>query len=231
MNCMGPPASRMTAKRATSSRCSPNFPISGTSMWRGRSATIPKSARFAEEGFQEDYVAFVKTLTTKPVVGVGRFTSPDMMMSQIRRGITRSHRRGAAVDRRSVPAGRRSAKAAKTKSANASAAISAAPPTTSRCRSAARRTRPWARNGGAAGIPKRIAAEASEKARAGRGRRAGGARMRARPGASAAIEVTLAEAPPRAWRAGADGIAPAGSQQLDPGARLSRAYDRQARQC
>ncbi|MGE3875831.1 MAG: FAD-dependent oxidoreductase [Parvibaculaceae bacterium] len=46
-----------------------------------------KSARFSEEGFQEDYVAFVKKLTTKPVVGVGRFTSPDMMMSQLRRGI------------------------------------------------------------------------------------------------------------------------------------------------
>ena len=46
-----------------------------------------KSARFSEEGFQEDYVAFVKKLTTKPVVGVGRFTSPDMMMTQLRRGI------------------------------------------------------------------------------------------------------------------------------------------------
>ncbi|QIG47247.1 FAD-dependent oxidoreductase [Nordella sp. HKS 07] len=46
-----------------------------------------KSARFSDEGFQEDYVSFVKTLTTKPVVGVGRFTSPDMMMSQLRRGI------------------------------------------------------------------------------------------------------------------------------------------------
>ncbi len=30
---------------------------------------------------------FVKTVTTKPVVGVGRFTSPDAMVSQIRRGI------------------------------------------------------------------------------------------------------------------------------------------------
>lgn len=46
-----------------------------------------KSARFSDEGFQEDYVSFVKGLTTKPVVGVGRFTSPDMMMSQLRRGI------------------------------------------------------------------------------------------------------------------------------------------------
>ena len=45
------------------------------------------SARFSEEGFQERYVAEVKKLTSKPVVGVGRFTSPDMMVSQIRRGI------------------------------------------------------------------------------------------------------------------------------------------------
>jgi len=46
-----------------------------------------KSARFSPEGFQEDHVAFVKELTTKPVVSVGRFTSPDRMVSQIRRGI------------------------------------------------------------------------------------------------------------------------------------------------
>jgi len=46
-----------------------------------------RSARFSDEGFQESYVSFVKKLTTKPVVGVGRFTSPDAMVSQIRRGI------------------------------------------------------------------------------------------------------------------------------------------------
>ncbi|GIK96733.1 MAG: NADH:flavin oxidoreductase [Alphaproteobacteria bacterium] len=45
------------------------------------------SARFSEEGYQERFVSFVKTVTTKPVVGVGRFTSPDTMVSQIRRGI------------------------------------------------------------------------------------------------------------------------------------------------
>jgi len=45
------------------------------------------TSRFAEPGHQEPFVAFVKTVTTKPVVGVGRFTSPDMMVSQIRRGI------------------------------------------------------------------------------------------------------------------------------------------------
>lgn len=46
-----------------------------------------KSARFSEEGFQERYVAGLKGLTTKPVVSVGRFTSPDRMVSQIKRGI------------------------------------------------------------------------------------------------------------------------------------------------
>jgi dimethylamine/trimethylamine dehydrogenase len=45
------------------------------------------TARFAEEGCQERYIDFVKKVTTKPVVGVGRFTSPDTMVSQIRRGI------------------------------------------------------------------------------------------------------------------------------------------------
>ena len=46
-----------------------------------------KTSRFAPEGFQEEFVRFVKQVTTKPVVGVGRFTSPDTMVSQIRRGI------------------------------------------------------------------------------------------------------------------------------------------------
>ncbi len=46
-----------------------------------------KSARFSPEGFQEPYVAFVKSLTTKPVVSVGRFTSPETMVGQIRRGV------------------------------------------------------------------------------------------------------------------------------------------------
>jgi dimethylamine/trimethylamine dehydrogenase len=46
-----------------------------------------QTARFAEEGFQEPYIAFVKKLTTKPVVGVGRYTSPDSMVRVIRQGI------------------------------------------------------------------------------------------------------------------------------------------------
>ena len=52
--------------------------------WDNDSAT----ARFEPmEGFQEPYTAFVKTLTSKPVVGVGRFTSADAMVSQIKRGV------------------------------------------------------------------------------------------------------------------------------------------------
>lgn len=46
-----------------------------------------RSSRFAKEGWEEEYVSFVKKCTTKPVVGVGRFTSPDTMASQVRRGI------------------------------------------------------------------------------------------------------------------------------------------------
>ena len=46
-----------------------------------------RSARFSGEGFQGGNVAFVKSLTTKPVVAVGRFTSPDRMASQIKRGV------------------------------------------------------------------------------------------------------------------------------------------------
>ncbi len=51
--------------------------------WSNDSAT----SRFEKEGYQEAYTSFVKQLTTKPVVGVGRYTSPDAMVSAIRRGI------------------------------------------------------------------------------------------------------------------------------------------------
>ena len=51
--------------------------------WSNDSVT----ARFGEEGAQEPYVKFVKQVTSRPVVGVGRFTSPDVMVSQIQRGI------------------------------------------------------------------------------------------------------------------------------------------------
>lgn len=51
--------------------------------WENDSAT----SRFSDEGFQNDYISFVKRVTSKPVVGVGRFTSPDTMVSMIKKGI------------------------------------------------------------------------------------------------------------------------------------------------
>ena len=54
------------------------------SSWSNDSA----SARFEpDEGYQEPYTAFVKKLVTKPVVGVGRFTSASAMLGQIHRGV------------------------------------------------------------------------------------------------------------------------------------------------
>jgi dimethylamine/trimethylamine dehydrogenase len=45
------------------------------------------TSRFGPEAEQEPYVAGLKALTSKPVVGVGRFTSPDQMVHQVRAGI------------------------------------------------------------------------------------------------------------------------------------------------
>jgi dimethylamine/trimethylamine dehydrogenase len=51
--------------------------------WEACSAT----SRFADEGAQEDLVRGVRALTPRPVLGVGRFTSPDAMVRQVRSGV------------------------------------------------------------------------------------------------------------------------------------------------
>ncbi|MGD9865536.1 MAG: FAD-dependent oxidoreductase [Pseudodonghicola sp.] len=51
--------------------------------WADDSAT----SRFAPENVHEPFLAGIKCVTTKPVVGVGRFTSPDTMASLIKRGV------------------------------------------------------------------------------------------------------------------------------------------------
>ncbi len=51
--------------------------------WEDDSVT----SRFGPEAEQEPYVRGLKKLTTKPVVGVGRFTSPDTMLHQIKTGV------------------------------------------------------------------------------------------------------------------------------------------------
>ncbi len=45
------------------------------------------TSRFTAEGAQEDLVRGIKALTSKPVVGVGRFTSADTMVAQIKTGV------------------------------------------------------------------------------------------------------------------------------------------------
>ena len=51
------------------------------------SATDCAASRYTPEGSHEPVVEFVKRLTDRPVVGVGRFTSPDTMVSMVRRGV------------------------------------------------------------------------------------------------------------------------------------------------
>ena len=45
------------------------------------------TSRFGRESQREDLIRGLKDLTTKPVVGVGRFTSPDTMARLIRQGV------------------------------------------------------------------------------------------------------------------------------------------------
>ena len=51
--------------------------------WSNDSTT----SRFSPEGSQTEYISFVKQMTSKPVVAVGRFTSPDLMVSLVNKGI------------------------------------------------------------------------------------------------------------------------------------------------
>lgn len=51
--------------------------------WEACSGT----SRFKPEGAQEDLVRGIKALTSKPVVGVGRFTSADAMVRQVKSGV------------------------------------------------------------------------------------------------------------------------------------------------
>jgi len=46
-----------------------------------------QTSRFSDEGYQEPFIEFVKKVTTKPVVTVGRYTTPDRMVSLINKGV------------------------------------------------------------------------------------------------------------------------------------------------
>lgn len=45
------------------------------------------NARFFKEGALESHVSHIRSITSKPVVGVGRFTSPDTMVRMLKQGI------------------------------------------------------------------------------------------------------------------------------------------------
>ena len=51
--------------------------------WEACSGT----SRFKPEAAQEDLIRGLKQLTSKPVVGVGRFTSPDLMVPKVKQGL------------------------------------------------------------------------------------------------------------------------------------------------
>jgi len=46
------------------------------------------ASRFTSEGALEPYMQFVRSITTKPIVTVGRYTSPDSMVRMIKSGAT-----------------------------------------------------------------------------------------------------------------------------------------------
>jgi dimethylamine/trimethylamine dehydrogenase len=51
--------------------------------WKDDSLT----SRFSSKANHEEYIKQFRAVTKKPIVGVGRFTSPDTMVSQIKRGV------------------------------------------------------------------------------------------------------------------------------------------------
>lgn len=59
-------------------------------LWDVNVASWPRdsgTSRFDDEGHQEKYTSYVKQVTTKPVVGVGRYTSADAMVSLVKKGV------------------------------------------------------------------------------------------------------------------------------------------------
>ncbi|PZF76163.1 NADH:flavin oxidoreductase [Aestuariivirga litoralis] len=46
-----------------------------------------QTSRFAEEGYQLPFIKGIKPLTSKPIVSVGRYTSPDLMVKLVRDGV------------------------------------------------------------------------------------------------------------------------------------------------
>ena len=125
---------------------------------------LPRNGRvpFVKEASLEAHMSYVKSITSKPVVSGGSLylARHHGVAGQARH--RRFHRRGAAIDRRSVSAEQDRRRVDWMTSANVSAATSATRETARQRRSAVRRTRPSAKSGGAAGIPKKSPPKASD---------------------------------------------------------------------
>ena len=169
---------------------------------------------------QERYIAFVKKLTSKPVVGVGRFTSPDAMVSQVKRGILDfiGAARPSIADPflpRKIDEGRedeiRECIGCNICRAHNNEGVPI------RCTQNPTMGEEWRRGW----HPERVQpAKSSREVRAGGRRRAGRAGMRADPG-QARLSRAAGRGGTRARRADQLGIAAAGPCLLWPGARLA----------
>ena len=73
-------------------------PLRHRRVGRGRDAS-----RFYPSGRAIPWQKRIKEVTTKPVLGVGRWTNPDLMIEAINSGGARHHRHLPPVDLRSVP--------------------------------------------------------------------------------------------------------------------------------
>ena len=108
------------------------------------------SSRFVKEGDFGDSIAHAKTLTDRPVVAVGRYTSPDTMAQALRTG--QQDLIGAARPSIADPFLPRKIDEGRTGDIRECIGCNICyAHDSSGCRSAAPRTRPWARSGGWAG--------------------------------------------------------------------------------
>ena len=124
-------------------------------LWDVNIANFPadaRTARFAEEGAQETFIAFVKQVTTKPVLTVGRYTSPDRMVSIVRKGLVDMI--GAARPSIADPFLPKKIEEGRLEDIRECIGCNICIKSTATAGPcAAPRTPPWARSGGAAGTP------------------------------------------------------------------------------
>ena len=194
--------------------------------WEACSGT----SRFKPEAAQEDLIRGIKQLTPKPVVGVGRFTSPDLMVRQIKQGILDFI--GAARPSIADPFLPNKIDEGRIEDIRECIGCNicvTGDMTRVPCR-AARRIHPSWRNGARAGIPSGCKPKATETESAGGGSGAGGAFGGARWDCAAMRWRWPKPARNLGGRVARE-MPAAGTFRLGAGAGLSRRPDRQDDQC